>query len=162
MSDKGEDLQLLRVKIERLVRVLSDQRRVLVSAGCDEKTIDEYSALIRFLKSATADELRRIFPEPATARKKDVNEPELSDGDVAKMSASDVQRFIRDEATSRKFLERIAIFRFRVPRGSMRSFSNREMLVEKLSTLLRNERAHETIETVARSQGELRGVRPTK
>jgi hypothetical protein len=41
----------------------------------------------------------------------------------------------------------------------MRSFSNREMLVNKLATLLHNEQAHTAIENVARGQRELPGVR---
>jgi hypothetical protein len=159
MIEKEEDLRLPRARTERLVRVLSDQRRVLMSASCDERVIDEYVALIRFLKSATEDDLRRIFPEAGVARRKNAEEPELSDEDVEKMPALEVQRLVRDGATSRKSLERIAILRFHVPRGSMRSLSNREKLVEKLSTLIQNEQAHETIETVARSQGELRGLR---
>ena len=132
---------------------------MLITAGCNEVILVQYTSLIQFLKSATTDELRRIFPEPAIIHK-DTEEPERSEGQISDMSTAEVQTLIDDESTTRKLLERIAIYRFRVPRGSMRSFSNRRMLVEKLSTLLRNEQTHATIETVARGGGEPNGVHP--
>jgi hypothetical protein len=159
MIDQDEKLLPSQVRVDRLVRVLSDQRRVLATAGSNARIVDEYGALIQFLKSATSVELCRIFPNLTKTRKKGIEEPEWSEEQLADLSAVEVQRFIADESTSRKSLERIAIYRFRVPRGSMRSFSNRDMLIEKLSTLLRNEQAHTTIETVARGQGELRVTR---
>jgi hypothetical protein len=148
------------MKIERLVKTLVEQRRALVAAECDETLLEEYAALIRFLRSATANELRRIFPRTGLARNFEREVLEQAEVEIAGMSRADVERLINDDSTTRRELERIAIHRFQVPRGSMRSFSNRAMLVDKLSALLRNEQAHTAIETVARSQGELSGFRP--
>jgi hypothetical protein len=146
--------------IDRLMKVLADQRRALVAARCDEKLLNQYGALIRFLRVATAEELRRIFPAQVRSHKSSApEEPELSEVALANMPGTEIERIINDESTPRKFLERIAIYRFQVPRGSMRRFSNREMLVSKLSTLLRNEQAHSAIEAVARGQAKLPGIR---
>ena len=146
-------------RFDKLIRLLMEQRRALVVAESGENILKEYSALINFLRSATASELRRIFPgaepTPPTVRQ-EINQTEA---EISNLSRADVEKLINDEATLRKDLERIAIFRFRVPRGSMRSFSNREMLVNKLSALLSNEQAHTAIETVARGQAELPGIR---
>lgn len=140
-------------KIDKLLKVLVEQRRALVAAQSDETLLDQYGALVRFLRAANLEELRRIFPEHAPSYKSAVpEEPEFSEAELANMPGEEVARIINDESTPRKYLERIAIYRFQVPRGSMRSFSNREMLVNKLSTLLCNEQAHSAIEAVARGQ----------
>jgi len=61
---------------------------------------------------------------------------------------------VSNDAIARKDLEFIAIQRFGVPRGSMRSFSNRQMLVDELRTLISNERVHETIRVFGREAAE--------
>jgi hypothetical protein len=159
MTAKSDDAILLSTTIERLTRVLHEQRRVLITAGCDEQIAYEYIALIRFLRSATPEELRRVFPERASTPKVTIKELEQSDSELVNMSGREIERLISNVSTPRKILERIAIHRFRVPSGSMRSFSNRKMLVEKLTTLLHNEQAHATIETVARGQGNSSAMR---
>jgi hypothetical protein len=147
-----------RGKLERFMHVLSEQRRLLVAAGCDPSLADDYAALIRFLRRARPEELRRIFSGERAAEHARAATAERPQAELANMSTSELERLVNDGSTPRKLLERLAILRFNVPRGSMRSFSNREALVEKLLTLLRNEQAHVAIETVARRQGELPGV----
>ena len=68
------------------------------------------------------------------------------------MSLGDLEELVNNEGTSRADLEFVAAERFSVPRGSMRSFSNREMLIAKLRTLIGNERTHQTIGAVARGE----------
>lgn len=142
---------------ERLIKTLVEQRRVLAAAQCDETLLEEYSALIRFLRTATASDMRRIFSKSGFTRGSTREIPNEDEARIANLSRADVERLINDESVPRKDLERVAIFRFKVPVGSMRSFSNRTMLIEKLAALLRNEQAHTAIETVARNQGEPAG-----
>jgi hypothetical protein len=78
--------------------------------------------------------------------------PTLTDEELRRASLDDIAKLVSDEETPRKHLECIAIQRFSVPRGSMRSFSNKRMLVDKILTLIANERTHETIGAVARGQ----------
>lgn len=137
-------------KIARLLKLLNEQHRVIVAAGGNKQIISEYSALIRFLKSASAQELDHIFSTPSLLHSQQFYEPELAETELVDISRSEVEKLIGNEATPRRYLESIAIHRFKVPRGSMRSFSSRGMLVEKLQTMLRNEQAHAAIETVAR------------
>ena len=151
MSDrkytKGSD------SIRTLLKVLSKQYDVLNSAGSSQTLLKDYSALVKFLRSARKDDIERIFfrtttPVPKSAQ----SELQYSDSELYDLSIDELDKLINDEATPRTFLERIAIHRFRVPRGSMRSYSNRRMLVDKLSTLIRSEQAHATIDDVARGR----------
>lgn len=133
-----------------LMKVLTAHYRALVSARGDETLLRQYAALLRFLKSRGP----RFLEKPVSGKQPATPSrvlPTLSDEDLRKASLDDLEKLIGDEATSRKDLECVAIKRFSVPRGSMRTFSNKRMLVDKLRTLIGNERTHETIGEVARA-----------
>jgi len=136
-----------------LLKVLASQYDALVAAGSDASLLNDYAALVRYLRFSSKSETAKIFsdaarpiPRPAVAS------PEYSDNDLRNRSLEEVEKIVNQETTPRKYLERIAIHRFDVPKGSMRSFSNRRLLVEKLLTLISNERTHVTIDLVARGR----------
>jgi len=131
--------------------VLTAHFRALVSARSDDSVLRQYSALLRFLKSGKGKFLESSFQ---AGHRADHGRPSatLSDEELRRASLDDLEKLVNDEATPRKDLECIAIQRFSVPRGSMRSFPNKRMLVNKLLTLIANERTHETIGAVARGQ----------
>src|SRR5205823_11556642 len=121
----------------------------LVSARSDETVLKQYAALLRFLKSnhpALLEEHGRV-KSSSTDRSRVF--PTISEDEVRNASLDGLEKLVSSDETSRKDLEFIAIRRFSVRRGSMRCFSNRQMLVDKLRTLIRNERSHETIGAVA-------------
>jgi hypothetical protein len=140
--------------VTAIVRLISDQRQMLAHSGCDRGIIERFDELLHFLRSATAEELDRVFPKVEKQRPRSPEELSLSDETIEAMPTSDLMQIVDQETTTRKTLERIAIHRFRVPRGSMSSFSNRVTLTEKLRTLVRNEQAHTAIEALARGHGE--------
>lgn len=138
--------------ITGLLRVLHAHYETLVAARSDAVIVKQYAALLRFLKSNNG---RFLGEEPSEAAQHSRSAKEaarLNEGILRAASLDDVAKLVNDEATSRKTLELIAIERFSVPRGSMRSFSNKRMLVDKLLTLIDNERTHETIGAVARAK----------
>jgi hypothetical protein len=134
---------------EILIKVLTAHFHALNAAGSDAMILRQYSALLRFLKSEKCD-----FLEVAshTEHHADISRPTLTEEELRRASLGDLERIVSDDVTPRKDLEFIAIQRFSVPRGSMRSFSSKRMLVNKLLTLIANERTHETIGAVARGQ----------
>lgn len=139
-------------RIARLLLVLAKHRDLLAASGSDETLLKNFSALLKFLRSAKPEERNRIFfSSPKTVKKPLQAHPEFSDEEISNMPVERLEKLINEPAIPRKFLERIAIHRFKVPRGSMRSFSNRRILLDKLATLIRNEQTHRAIDTVARS-----------
>jgi hypothetical protein len=134
-----------------LLEVLRAHYRVLVSARCDEAILEQYSALLRFLKLQPCNFLES---EVTAKRRPDQSRkiPDLTDDDLLNASLDDIEKLVTNESTPRKHLEFIAIKRFSVPQGSMRSFSNKQMLVDKLRSLIGNERTHNTIRDVASEQ----------
>ncbi len=148
-----------RPDIRQILRVLNEQRQVLAIAGAETLLLQQYVDLIRFLRHAESHELRRIFLRVQVSDKVEARHtPTLSEAALVNMPGPEIEKVINSENTTRKDLERLAIVRFRVPSGSMRRFSNREMLVDKILTLLRNELAHRTIEEVARGQRDSAGM----
>jgi hypothetical protein len=135
---------------EILLKVLTAHFKALVSARSDETLLNQYSALLRFLRSQPRGFLS------GHARAKRAETPQLSlnlsEEDLLRLSLADLERLVNDEATPRRLLESIAVQRFSVPRGSMRSFSNRQMLIDKLRSVISNEHTHEAIGQVARGQ----------
>jgi hypothetical protein len=134
-----------------LIKVLTSHFQALVTAKSDNAVLKRYSALLRFLKSQPSG-----FLEGYVRVKHRANEPlllpGLSEEDLQNLTLDDLEKIVNDDTTPRRYLERIAIRRFSVPTGSMRSFSNRQSLIDKLSTLIDNERTHQTIGTIARGE----------
>ncbi len=135
-----------------LLKVLTQHFHSLASAKCDEALLKQYSALLRLLRSKKGKSLEELFG--AADRHRTKGTVSVSAERLRGMSLADLERFVNDETTTRADLEFLATERFSVPRGSMRSFSNRQMLVTKLRTLITNERTHQTIGAVARGQGQ--------
>jgi hypothetical protein len=147
MTDGIRDDQESRV----LLKVLTAHYHALAAARSDETVLKHYAALLRFLKSNYSYLLEKgRVKRPGTELSRSSHT--ISEDRLRKVSLSDLDKIVSDEKTPRKDLEFIAIQRFSVPRGSMRSFSNKQMLIDKLRTLIGNERAHETIGAVARGQ----------
>jgi hypothetical protein len=134
-----------------LLKVLTTHFHSLASAKCDDALLKQYSALLRFLKS------KKGIPFDEWAGTADKHRSKgtatLSAEQLRRMTLEDLEKLVNDEEITRANLEFVAIERFSVPRGSMRSFSNREMLIAKLRTLIANERTHQTIGAVARGEG---------
>src|SRR5665213_2762874 len=126
-----------------LFKVLKSHYRTLVSARSDKIILRQYASLLRFLKSNPADVLDERAKARRSARSRPT--PTITEEELHKASLDDLEKIVTDTKTARKDLEFIAIQRFSVPHGSMRAFAGRQMLVDKLRTLIRNERAHESI-----------------
>jgi hypothetical protein len=134
-----------------LLDVLKAHLQSLVSARSDETLIRQYSELLRFLRSQPRGFLDRpVHLKGHSARPRLTSG--LNDEDLTTASLVEVERLVEDAATPRVDLEVIAMRRFGVPSGSMRSFSNKQMLLDKLRSLIRNERAHSTIGALARGE----------
>jgi hypothetical protein len=126
--------------------ILTDHFNALVHAGADEEILHEYSALLQFLRARRGKPLEA----PVTSETKHNTSTKFTENEIRSASLEKIAQIICDETSSRKDLEFVAIHRFSVPKGSMRSFSNRKMLVDKLQVLAANEKAHVTIGEVAR------------
>ena len=133
-------------------RLIEAQRQMLVDAGADGKLVRAFEAVVRHLFSLSEPQAVQFLRSPtarsaATARRL-VDAPKM-----ASLELDEVERLATDLGTPRTVLESIAVGRFKVPRGSLRSAGNSDQLREKILSMMRNERAHTTIAEVAKKTG---------
>lgn len=133
----------------KLLDLLETQRRALVTAGCSDEILDTYSLVLAFLKKLPSS---KIVELSGSKRSQSVGRQVrlITDFQATSLSLDEIEKIALDEKTSRKMLEEIAVFRFHVPKGSMRSFQNVEMLREKILVRVQNERTHKSMDEVAR------------
>jgi hypothetical protein len=141
MTDKKKitsDFQATLKILEAQAQVLKDAR----SASGITSTLD---SIIQHLSKLTDAQIMRLrTTRPDKERLKSLWSK------AASMTLLDVELALEDERTTRVQLEAIAVGRFQVPRGSLRSLQNIGFLREKIRTMAQNERAHEAINSVAK------------
>jgi hypothetical protein len=106
--------------------------------------------LLKFLKSQPNTFWTTLCPLSAIGKEFQSSPQVLKGYSSVGAPLEELERIVADRTTPRSILESIAITRFSVPRGSMRTFMNKEMLINKLEILIENERTHLTIGAVAR------------
>jgi hypothetical protein len=126
------------------------QRRALQLAGSSSELLSTYSMVLEFLKNLPKSQIMELGGTKELAARK-FSKQLIGDHDFELLSLDAIEKIVTDEKSPRGILERIAIARFHVPKGSMRSFQNMEMLREKLLIRIQNERTHQTIGEMARS-----------
>ncbi|WP_448658656.1 hypothetical protein ACPVPU_14395 [Sphingomonas sp. CJ99] len=131
-----------------VVKIIDGQRRLLSEAGADAELISSFDAIVRHLHRLPESQVYRII-EGARPSGEDRAKREKIEA-ASRLSLSHVEAAVDNNELTRSDLEAIAIGRFQVPRGSMRSIGNIENLRDKIRTLVQNERAHATITKVAR------------
>ena len=137
----------LRNGLRSAIKIVDAQRRALIEAGAQAEVVSALEAIIRHLHRMPEHQIQRMLGrgKGKTGRQ----EQERAIEAASTLSLDDVERLLAHEETSRFELEALAIGRFHVPRGSMRSLRNISILREKLETLVQNERMHATIADVA-------------
>jgi len=146
-------------KIKRVIALLKMQGKVLASGGADPEVLWLYDSLISYLGDLSRKEIEGILRASQLKKQRfggaSINQDyNIQPFEAEALSINEVARMVSDDSVSRRALEIIAIHRFRVPKGSMRSFHNKAMLREKILTLVENERTHEAISNVVRHRAE--------
>lgn len=126
----------------RVLRALVSFRSTAKASGADLEFLDAYDEILAQLQSGASHVT--VSGKPSHV------DPLLQPKRVITLTPQAVERIVAQEGTSRKQLEAIAVNRFEIPKGSLRSWSTIDQLREKILTMARNERAHQTIARLAR------------
>lgn len=131
------------------VRLIDGQRRLLLDVEAREDIVQALSAIVRHLHRLPSNQIDRLYGIGPT----DTARARLDSAVKAAESLSlfEIEHIIDREDIARFELEAIAIGRFHVPRGSMRSIGNLDRLREKIRTFVENEKTHVTITEVAKN-----------
>src|SRR4051812_1690766 len=113
--------------LKSVLLLLESQRRALKLARASPQLLEVYSAVMKYLRRLPPEALQQMMSRTGESPKtKSVHDIPVSE--LQSLTVEDVERLVADEASTRKLLEMIAIERFKVPRGSMRSFQNMQSL----------------------------------
>lgn len=127
---------------KRLTALLQVQERALRLSGADPVLLSAFERLITHVKSDGPSFLSPV-EEPAKRIA-----PDMSESEMKGLTSGDVEQLLTIDQ-SRAMLEALANARFGMPKGSMRQWPSKPDLIEKMRTMLRNERVHRTIKEVA-------------
>ena len=129
-----------------VLRVLEKQIACAELAHADPEFIECFKNVHAFLRSQRGHDIGSIISKGMVEKRLPTV---VSDEAIAAMSADDADGLVSDTTTTRQELERLATYRFSMTRGELSALSNRRMLVDKLSSLIANERTHAAIERAA-------------
>jgi hypothetical protein len=136
----------------KVLSLLDLHRRALQLAGASPEVLSTYSRIVDFLRGLSPSQIEGLgeLKTAPTFSKKLIEGSRLES-----LSLEEIEKIVADDKSPRRVLERIAISRFHVPKGSMRSFQNVEMLREKILIRIQNERTHRAIgELASTSRGQ--------
>jgi hypothetical protein len=146
MDNEGQSLRTYR----KVLGILEANFRLLMHAGASKDVLETYSQILKHLKDV---HFNQISGGAKGAQSKPKRQKEIvSEEEIVNASLDEIERLVEDKDAPRKLLEIIAVARFNVPRGSLRSFSNMGLLRDRILTHIRNERVHQTISSVARER----------
>ncbi|GAA0652085.1 hypothetical protein GCM10009424_31700 [Sphingomonas ursincola] len=140
------DLKRSGGSLKTAVDVIKAYRKSLSVVGARREIIDSLDGALAILESQAAKgAISAVFGSKVIASR---DAPD--DKDIATLPEPEIEAMINDEDVTRRTLERIAIERFAVPKGSMRSYPNIMLLKEKLRTLMQNDVAHQAISEISK------------
>jgi hypothetical protein len=138
------------VNYRKVLVLLEMQRRALQLAGSPRELLDIYTQILKFLKQLPPSQVLGT-EEMVAAGEGRYSKRLVGDFEVQELTLDEIEKIVTDEKTPRRILEKLAIARFHVPKGSMRSFQNIGMLREKILIRVQNERTHQAIGELARA-----------
>lgn len=134
------------------LRLIESQRRLLYDAHADKGVLKAYEAILKFLYKLPPSQLDRLLGRSQLSTKVREQQEHLA-SDVAEIALPELEALLADDTVSRSVLEAIAVGRFKVPRGSLKSIGNLDQLKELILSFVSNEKTHQSISEVARDHG---------
>lgn len=137
------------LRYRKVVALLEQTLKFLQNAHLEPEIAQTYKALLHHLRSRSDQQVEAMLGRKPKARggaSPGLFDDDLTDEQIGRMSLDEVGRWIESKSSPRRLIERIAARRFGVTKGAISSLHSREALIEKILTLIRNERAHASIE----------------
>lgn len=132
-----------------IISILEKNLKYIDSLGMGEETLRDYRKVILYLKGRSKEDIEIILGKQTSKKKSPKEaEPQISDEELASLTAEQVKAELLSSKWTRSLLERLASVRFGVTKGALSSLRSRDALIDKLLTLLAHEGTHESISRV--------------
>lgn len=139
---------------KQVLKLLDYQLKSIEEIEADSTLISVYKSLLKHLRTLNGNQIDAILEAQRTSQKQESKNDE-TDEELLKLSLDDIEAIVQSEDSTRKHLEKIATARFGMTKGELSSIPNKDRLVAQLTTLINNEKAHQSIKRMASS--EIRG-----
>jgi hypothetical protein len=136
-------------RLKEALQVIDLQRKILSDAKADDLLVKDLSSLVRYLQSMSNSQASHILEKAHRRSQEQKKTYHDAISQVYNLSLDGILKIINNEDVTRAELESIAVGRFQVPKGSLRSLGNMDQLKTKVNNLIQNERSHQTISKLA-------------
>src|SRR5437868_6689117 len=129
---------------KQVLKLLDYQLKSIEEIGADTTVLSVYRCLVKYLGTLNNKELDTILEPQQISQKHEAKNDEFDD-QLLKLNLDEIGTIVQSKDSTRKHLEKIATARFGMTRGEISRISNKNRLVEQLTTLINNEKAHQSI-----------------
>lgn len=136
---------------KQVLKLLNYQLNSIEEIGADPAVISVYRCLVRHLGTLNNKELDTILETQHPLQKHEAKSNDF-DEQLFKLNLDEIGTIVQSKDSTRKHLEKIATVRFGMTRGEISRISSKNRLVEQLTTLINNEKAHQSIKRMASSK----------
>jgi hypothetical protein len=136
------------LRYRQVVALQEQALKFLQNAHLEPEVMQTYKAVLHYLRTRSDEQIEAMLGRKSKTRQDTSRTPpdaDLTDEQIGRMTLDEVADRIESKSSSRRLIERIAACRFGVTKGAISGLHGRAALVEKILTLIRNERAHASI-----------------
>jgi hypothetical protein len=151
MKKAAKDFSENRLAFRRVLKLLDNQLKSIEAVEANPAVISAYKHLLKHLRALNDNQIDTILKSRGIPEKHDTNSDEFGE-QLSKLNLDEIAKMVQSQDSSRKYLEKIATTRFGMTRGEISRISNKSRLVEQLTTLINNEKAHQSIKRMASSK----------
>jgi hypothetical protein len=154
MSLANREAEVAIADLEMAIALCKMNIAYLQNIGLEVKQVEAYRRVVAYLEVKLKSRVHQPVGKPAAgkARRRPDEPPLLTDEEIAKLTGDEVVTHLHQEKLPRLQIERLAAIRFSVTRGALSTLRTRAALIEKLMTLVANERTHDSISRAVRSE----------
>lgn len=137
-----------RLAFRQVLKLLDNQLKSIEEVEANPALITVYKRLLKHLRALNDNQIDTILEGRRISEKHDIDNDEFNE-QLLKLNLDEIANVIQSQDSSRKYLEKIAATRFGMTRGEISRISSKSRLVEQLTTLINNEKAHQSIKRMA-------------
>lgn len=136
---------------KQVLKLLDYQLKSIEEIEANSTVISVYRRLLEYLGTLNNKQINAVLKTQHTLQKHETKSDDF-DEQLLKLNLDEIGAVVQSKDSTRKFLEKIASARFGMTRGEISRITNKSRLVEQLTTLINNEKAHQSIKRMASSK----------
>lgn len=143
---RGRNSTIVNDNYKFLLSILARHLQYLESVKADPELLKVFDHVLRYLNATPyRNMLEGQIGYQYWAPHYKTPDNSILDQNISQLSLEEVQRIIKDERSTRRYLEEIGIFRFGMTKSDVSKTKNKRILIDRLKSIIDNEMTHESI-----------------